>query len=162
MRLRTFVIVTFATIVLPELVAPVAAQTTFVLPDTTRLGSVERALLRFEQARSPAIARHDTATLRIMYADEFRGVTATGFEVDRARLLTVFTRDDPTTVFTIDALAVRSLGQGHGAAFLTGRLTARRRTGDLVGASRFLHLYLWGDEHWQILAAQGTALPPPG
>jgi len=162
MRLATLLIVTLATIGFPAMVAPVDAQTTFLLPDTTRLGSVERVLLHFEQARSAAIAVHDTAALRTMYAEEFRGVTATGFEVDRARLLAVFTRDDPTTVFTIDELSVRSLGQGREAAFLTGRLTTRRRTGELVGASRFFHLYVWRDERWQILAAQGTALPPPG
>ena len=162
MRPLALVIATAATMVFSMAVAPATAQTTFVLPDTTGLGSAERALLRLEQARSAAIARHDTVALRLIYADEFRGVTATGFEVNRDRLLGVFTRDDPTTVFTIDELAVRSLGPGSGSAFLTGRLTTRRRTGELVGASRFFHLYVWRDERWQILAAQGTLLPPPG
>ncbi|HEU0054424.1 MAG TPA: nuclear transport factor 2 family protein [Longimicrobium sp.] len=138
--------------------ARAAAQTDFVLPDTTALGAEERALLRFEQARSAAIARHDTTVLRRMYADEFRGITALGIPVDRERLLGVFTRDDPSTVFTIDELAVRTLGRG-GAAVLTGRLTTRRRaTGETVARSRFTHVYEWRDGRWRIVAAQGTAL----
>lgn len=141
---------------------PVAAQTSFVLPDTLPLGTAERALLRFEQARSDAIFRHDTTLLRRMYADEFRGVTATGFPVDRERLLGVFTRDDPTTVFTIDELRVGVLGAAKDVAFLTGRLTTKRRTGETVGASRFLHVYTWRDGRWQILVAEGTALPSAG
>ena len=113
---------------------PLSAQTTFVLPDTVPLSSVERVLLHFEQARSAAIARHDTAMLRLMY---------------------------PTTTFLMDELAVRRLDPGGQFAFLTGRLTTRRNTGERVAASRFFHLYVWRDGRWQILAAQGTALPPP-
>jgi len=143
-----------AALALPALAV---AQTTFVLPDTTPLGPVERALLQFEQGRSAAIARHDTVALRRMYADEFRGITAAGVPVDRERLLGVFARDDPTTAFAIDELAVRALG-GE-AAMLSGRLVARRRgTGETVGQSRFLHVYTWRDGRWQILAAQGTAV----
>jgi len=137
-------------------------QTSFVLPDTVPMGEAERGLLRFEQARSAAIGRHDTTALRLMYATEFRGVTATGLVVDRDRLLGVFTRDDPTAVFVIDELTVRVLGSGRDTAMLTARLTTRRRGGEFVLASRFIHVYVWREDRWQILGAQGTALPPPG
>ena len=138
------------------------AQTTFTLPDTTALGPAERALLRFEQERSAAIARHDTTVLRRMYADEFRGITARGGPVDRERLLWVFTRADPSTIFTIDELAVQTLGSAGDAAVLTGRLTTiRRDTGEVLAASRFIHVYAWRDGRWQIVAAQGTAIREP-
>ena len=134
----------------------VRAQTTFTLPDTTPMGATEREILRQEQARSAAIARHDTAWLRRIYADEFRGVTAGGLTVDREALLGVFTRDDPTTVFTIDEIALRFLGTSHDAALYTARLTTKRRTGEIVAQSRFIHVYVWRDGRWQILAAQGS------
>jgi hypothetical protein len=134
------------------------AQTTFTLPDTLRLSPVERELLRFEQDRSAAIARHDTAQLRRMYAPEFTGVTATGFEVTVERLLGVFAQDDPTTVFAIDEIRVRQLSAVD-AAVLSGRLTTRRRTGELVAQSRFLHVYERRGGRWIIVAAQGTLLP---
>jgi hypothetical protein len=138
----------------------VESQTSFVLPDTTVMGARERGLIRFEQERSAAIARHDTTVLRRMYAEEFRGVTATGFAVDRERLLGVFTRDDPTTVFTIDEMAARTIGSRPEAAILTGRLTTKRRaTGEIVAVSRFIHVYVWRDGRWQILAGQGTLVP---
>jgi hypothetical protein len=139
----------------------VAGQTSFVLPDTTSLTAAERALLRFEQQRSAAINRHDTTALRSMYASEFRGVSAGGFAVDRSRLLRVFLRDDPAATFVIDEMAVTVLGSNKDTAVLTARLTTRRN-GELVTASRFIHVYAWRDDRWQILAAQGTALPKEG
>lgn len=138
-----------------------SAQTTFSLPDTATLNPVERELLRFEQTRSAAIARHDTATLRRMYAPEFRGVTATGFEVTVERLLGVFAQDDPTTVFAIDEIRVNQLSAVDAAIF-SGRLTTRRRSGELVAQSRFLHVYERRGGRWIIVAAQGTLLPQRG
>lgn len=158
MHRRPSYLLVLATLLAGALAAPAHAQTAFTLPDTLTLGSVERAILRFEQSRSALIAGHDTASLRRMYADEFRGVTALGFPVDRSRLLTVFTHDDPTSVFAIDEIEVHVLGQGRDAALLTARLTTRRRTGELVAQSRFIHVYTWREGRWQILAAQGTAL----
>jgi hypothetical protein len=133
------------------------AQTSFTLPDTSALGPEERSIMRLEQERSAAIARHDTAYLRRVYADEFRGVTAAGIPVDRETLLGVFTRDDPTTVFTIDEISLRLLGASRDAALYTARLTTKRRaTGEQVAQSRFIHVYVRRDGRWQILAAQGS------
>ena len=137
-------------------------RTSFVVPDTSRWSPLQRALLAFEQARSAAIARHDTATLRRMYADEFRGVAANGLEVDRERLLGVFTQDDPTAVFTIDEIAIAQLDQGGQSAVLTARLTTKQRSGVVVAQSRFVHVYVRRDGRWQILVGQGTALQLPG
>jgi hypothetical protein len=159
MRLPIFVV---ATVLLAITPAGAHAQTTFTFPDTTSLGAAERALLRFEQERSAAIARHDITVLRRMYADEFRGITAAGIPVDRERLLWVFTRDDPSTIFTIDELAVQTLGSAGDTAVLTGRLTTiRRETGEVLVASRFIHVYALRDGRWQIVAAQGTAIREP-
>ena len=137
------------------------AQTTFTLPDTSHMNTVERTLLRFEQDRSAAIARHDTTYLRGVYAPEFAGVTATGFDVNVERLLGVFAQDDPTTVFAIDEIRVRQLASGEAAIF-SGRLSTRRRSGELVGQSRFLHVYERRNGRWLIVAAQGTLLPQRG
>jgi hypothetical protein len=94
-----------------------------------------------------------------MYADEFRGVTATGYPVDRERLMEVFKRDDPSTVFTIDEIAVRILGQARDTAVFTGRLTTKKRDGgEVLGQSRFIHVYVLRDGRWQILYGQGTRL----
>jgi ketosteroid isomerase-like protein len=136
-------------------------RTSFVVPDTSGWSPLQRALLAFEQVRSAAIARHDTATLRTMYADEFRGVAANGLEVDRERLLGVFLLDDPASVFTIDEIAVRSLDRAGTTAVWTARLTTNGRGGEIVAQSRFVHVYVRRDGRWQILVGQGTALPVP-
>lgn len=135
------------------------AQTDFINPDTSTWTTPERALLEFEKTRSAAIARHDLDLLRRMYADEFRGLTATGYLVDRERLMEVFKRDDPSTVFTIDEIAVRIVGQASDTAMFTGRLTTKKRDGgEVLGQSRFVHLYVWREGRWQILYGQGTRL----
>ena len=136
------------------------AQTTFVLPDTAPLGTAARAILRLEQTRSTAINAHDTLALRRIYADDFRGVTATGVPVDRARLLRVFTGDESPYVFTIDEVRVLPLGTGGDAAVYTARLVTKRRTGEVVTESRFVHAYEWRAGRWQIVAAQGTTIAP--
>ena len=119
-----------------------AAQTTFVLPDTVPLGTAARAILRLEQRRSAAINAHDTLTLRRIYADDFRGVTATGLVVDRARLLRVFTGSESPYVFTIDEIRAQPLGTGGDAAVYTARLVTKRRgTDSVVTQSRFVHAY---------------------
>jgi len=142
------------------LVLAAHAQTQFVEPDTAAWSPAERALLDFEKTRSAAIARHDLDALRRMYAAEFRGVTATGYPVDRERLMEVFQRDDPSTVFTIDEITVRVLGQADTAVF-TGRLTTKKRDGgEVLGQYRFLHVYVWREGRWQILYGQGTRLAP--
>jgi hypothetical protein len=135
------------------------AQTDFVDPDTSAWTEPERALLQLEKTRSAAIARHDLDALRRMYADEFRGVTATGYPVDRERLMEVFKRDDPSTVFTIDEIAVRILGQARDTAVFTGRLTTKKRDGgEVLSQSRFIHVYVLRDGRWQMLYGQGTRL----
>jgi hypothetical protein len=135
------------------------AQTQFVDPDTAAWSPAERALLDLEKTRSAAIARHDLDALRRMYADEFRGVTATGYPVDRERLMEVFKRDDPSNVFTIDEIAVRVLGQARDTAVFSGRLTTKKRDGgEVLGQSRFIHVYVLRDGRWQILYGQGTRL----
>lgn len=133
-----------------------SAQTTFVVPDTAGWSRPQLDLLRFEQRRSDAIAKHDTTTLSAMYAPTFRGITAIGYVVDRDRLLRVFTLDDPTTVFTIDEIVITPLGKDIEAAVLTARLTTLRRSGEVVARSRFQHVYERRSGQWVIVAAQGT------
>ena len=55
-----------------------------------------------EKHRSAAIAAHDMAWLDALYADDFAGITSTAYQVDKQTLMTVFTRDDPNTVFVLD------------------------------------------------------------
>jgi hypothetical protein len=137
------------------------AQTTFMPPDTSGWTPVQHELMEFERARSSAIARHDTTALARIYADDFRGVTAVGYEVTKGALLQVFTRDDPTTVFTIDEIVITPLGRASDAAVLTARLTTLRRTGEVVASSRFTHVYERREGRWQIVAAQGTLVRRP-
>jgi hypothetical protein len=61
-----------------------------------RKKSVDEAyeLLIIEQKRSAAIVKQDMEFLNALYADDFRGGAATGYEVDKARLVNVFKLDD--------------------------------------------------------------------
>ena len=117
----------------------------------------EQDLIAMELNRSKAIASHDSITLDKMYATEFKGVTATGFEVDKPTLMQVFKRDNPNTIFINDNHKARLIDKK--TAILTGKLTAKDKSGKILAQSLFVHVLIWRDGRWQILHGQGTILP---
>ena len=139
---RTLLVLVCLTQALPGLAAPAPGA-----------AGAEEELLTIERRRSEAIAAHDTAYLEALYADDFRGVTATGLEVDKARLMEVFKLDDPRTRFAIDELRPRVFGD---TAVVTGRLTGRTADGELLSQSVYIHVYVKRDGRWQMVAGQGT------
>jgi Domain of unknown function (DUF4440) len=136
----------------------VAGQTTITLPDTAAYSPGARELLRLEVERSAAIARHDTAWLATLYAPDFQGVIANGRRVDRSALFAVFSLDNPNSRFLIDELAIR---QFDDAATVTGRLRTTTLAGEVVGESRYLHVYVRRGGHWWMVAGEGTAVARP-
>jgi hypothetical protein len=132
-----------------------AGQTAITVPDSSAWSPAARRILELEIERSAAIARQDTAWLSGLYASDFSGVTAGGFAVDQAALMRVFSRDNPESRFAIDELVVRDFGT---AATVMGRLRTMTSAGNLVGESRYLHVYLLRDQRWWIVAAAGSAV----
>ncbi|HEX8250315.1 MAG TPA: DUF4440 domain-containing protein [Pyrinomonadaceae bacterium] len=110
-------------------------------------------LLVIEQKRSAAIVKHDMDFLNKLYADDFQGITATGYQVDKARLMEVFKLDDPNTKFTIDEMQARVF---ENTAVVTGRLTGKSAAGELISQSKFIHVYTRQNGQWRIIAGQGT------
>jgi ketosteroid isomerase-like protein len=115
------------------------------------------ALVALEHRRSEAIAAHDEAFLSGLYADDFRGVTALGIDVDKTTLLGVFARADGATRFTLDDLQARLFGD---TAVVTGRLTGRDGAGALVSQSRYMHVYVRRGGRWLLVAGEATELAP--
>jgi hypothetical protein len=165
MRLTRLILFVSAITTAADAQAPgkvVSGQTTITLPDTSHLSLTARHLLALEVERSAAIARHDTTWLSNIYAPDFRGVPANGALVDRATLLSVFTRDNPNSRFLIDELVIRDFGT---AASVMGRLRTTTLPGEVVAESRYVHLYIVRDKHWWIVNAVGSPVqksPPPG
>ena len=115
-------------------------------------------LIQMELNRSKAIAAKDSLTLDKMYATEFTGVTALGFQVRKEDLMAVFKRDNPGWSFTNDNHMVTFISKD--VATLTGRLTAiEKATGKTVAQSLYIHVLAYRDGRWQIIQGQGTNLP---
>jgi hypothetical protein len=110
-----------------------------------------------ESRRSAAIVAHDMAFLDSIYAGDFKGVTATGYQVDKPTLMQVFRRDDPDTRFTLDQVEARVM---PGAAMTTGRVTGRTAAGEVLSQFRFLHVWEKRGGHWVLVAGSGTDIPP--
>ena len=72
-------------------------------------------------------------------------------------MLGIFTRDAADSRFAIDELAIREFGD---AATVTGRLRTHSATGNLIGESRYLHVYVRRGNQWWIVAAAGSVVPP--
>jgi ketosteroid isomerase-like protein len=120
-------------------------------------GSDNDTLIVLEYKRSAAIAAHDSAFLNEIYADDFRGVTALGFKVGKSDLMEVFGRDNPNTKFKLDELEPRVFGD---TAIVTGRLTGRDAQGVITAQSLYIHVYARRNGKWQLVAGQGTVVPP--
>lgn len=126
----------------------------FLFGQTGQNADPPAELITLEKKRSEAIAAHDTVFLNNLYADDFRGVTAIGYEVDKKTLMIVFTRDNPQTKFTLDQLQARVLGD---TAIVTGRLTGKDSTsGRTVHESVYIHVYEKRNDVWKLIAGQGT------
>ena len=126
----------------------------FLFGQTGQNAGPAAELITLEKKRSEAIAAHDTVFLNNLYADDFRGVTAIGYEVDKKTLMIVFTRDNPQTKFTLDQLQARVLGD---TAIVTGRLTGKDSTsGKTVHESLYIHVYEKRNAVWKLIAGQGT------
>jgi len=121
------------------------------------LASDSDTLIDLELKRSAAIAAHDTAFLNEIYGDDFRGVTALGFKVTKADLMAVFARDNPNTKFALDELVPRVFGD---MAIVTGRLTGRDAQDVVLSQSIYIHVYQRRNGKWQLVAGQGTVVPP--
>jgi ketosteroid isomerase-like protein len=114
-------------------------------------------LIALEHQRSAAIAAHDHAFLDAIYAGDFEGVTALGFQVDKARLMKVFGFDNPDARFSLEDLKARVFGD---AAIVSGMLVTRDAKGALVARSRYMHVYVRHGGRWRIEAGEGTVIPP--
>ena len=130
-------------------------QTRITLPDTSGYSKVQREILAIERHRSAAIAAHDLTWLATAYAPDFRGITAGGMRVDRETLFKVFARDNPDSRFLIDELEIRQL---EGVVTVTGRLRTTTTAGEIVGESRYLHVYIRRNGRWAIVNAAGSAV----
>jgi ketosteroid isomerase-like protein len=130
-------------------------QTGITLPDTSAYSKVQDALLNLERRRSAAIAAHDLTWLATVYAPDFRGIAAGGRRVDRETLFTIFGRDNPDSRFLIDELEIRQFGT---MATVTGRLRTTTLSGEVVGESRYVHVYTRRGGRWVIVSAAGSAV----
>jgi hypothetical protein len=125
--------------------------------NTSLAASDNETLVDLEHKRSAAIAAHDKTFLDEIYGEDFRGVTALGFKVSKADLMEVFSRDNPNTKFALDELLPRVFGD---MAILTGRLTGRDAQGAITSQSLYMHVYQRRSGKWQLVAGQGTVVPP--
>jgi ketosteroid isomerase-like protein/dienelactone hydrolase len=140
--------------VLPLLLSlSIAAEPAAAAPPTPAEAQV-RAL---EEKRQGAIRGGDRATLEALYADDFHGVTSAGFDVDKAAILRVLSRTDPSTRFSTEELKVRAIGE---AAVAEGRIVGRAGEGRVLVDFRYLHVWAKRDGAWKIVAGQSTPSPP--
>jgi ketosteroid isomerase-like protein len=130
-------------------------QTRITLPDASAYTKVQRELLSLERRRSAAIAAHDLTWLATVYAPDFRGIAAGGRRVDRETLFAIFGRDNPDSRFLIDELDIRQFGT---MATVTGRLRTTTLSGEVLGESRYLHVYTRRGGRWVIVSAAGSVV----
>jgi ketosteroid isomerase-like protein len=146
----------FLVISLLIIAASLFAQGQTVGEKQKRPSKEEQELRQIEIARSQAIKQGDMKTLDRIYADDFSGVAASGRVVNKAQLMEIFKANDPRLTFTTDEVGVRLFGE---TAVVTGRLTGKTPDGEIIGSSRFMHVYVKQQGRWQFVAGQSTNIP---
>lgn len=115
-------------------------------------------VIAIEHQRVAAIAAHDEAYLKALYAADFEGYTAIGARVDQTTMLSLFRRVDGSAVFDISDVKARAFGD---TVVVTGVLTGKDAAGKVVAQSRYMHVYVRVGRQWRIEAGQGAPMGPP-
>ena len=126
-------------------------------------GATEKVMIEevqdFRKRMAKAVAIKDAATLRAMYADQFRFTRADGrLELKVARIAAALAGDDIIEMAPAEDLA--SQVTNGWAAVVTGRSTGRTVTG-MPGSVRWTAVYVRVGESWQLAASQATAVTEP-
>ena len=115
-----------------------------------------------DRAFFAALIAADTRALEAVLADDFMLIDVmSGSEVARAALLElVGTR---SLIFDSIEPGETRVRVHDGAAIVTGRTRMSGRFGAtaFTVASRYTHVFVWQDERWRLVAAQGTQITPP-
>jgi hypothetical protein len=126
---------------------------------TTSIPSPLRAeMQRLESTRNAAIKIGDMTTLERIYAPDFRGISASGEQIDRRNLFLIFEANMGKN-FTVESevLTARLIG---GVVVAEGRLrlfTSDR--GVMISDTLFLHVFRRKTGRWEMIA--GSATPAP-
>lgn len=115
----------------------------------------EKILLDIENQRNEAIATHNDAFLSNLYDEQFHGVNSSGAVVQRTMLLEFFKSNNPFVVFSTDEMKAAVYGT---TAVVRGKLISKSKSGNILGQTRFLHVYLKKDNQWKIIEGHDTGV----
>ena len=125
------------------------------------LASLERAVLQVQARRFAAMIAVDTVALNNILAPELTYTHTSGQTETKAQFLaTLRSQDLIYKSIEPDSVQVRI---HRWTAVVTGRSAMQVTAGDreLSLAIRFIEVYQWDDERWQLLAWQSTRLFEP-
>lgn len=139
---------------------PLAAAPTLGQPAPPLLppgNPLHQEILRLEQERLGAYARHDTSHLARDFGSEYLHTNLRGGITTKAEELAFYGTDD----FTLGGGAIRDLAvRRYGeVALMTGQVTwrdARYRRVDLSGDFRVTRIYVLRGGRWQVVASQAS------
>jgi ketosteroid isomerase-like protein len=115
----------------------------------------EKALIDLEALLTQAIADHNKDFLTNTFDDKYHGVTPNGTVVDKTRWLEMLDTNNPYVIFTTEDLKATVYSS---TGLVTGKLVGKSKTGDIIGQSRFIHVFIKHNHQWKIIEEQGTLI----
>lgn len=115
----------------------------------------EKILLDIENQRNEAIATHNDALLSNLYDEQFHGVNTSGAVVQRTMQLEFFKSNNPFVLFSTDEMKATVYGA---TALVRGKLISKSKSGNILGQTRFLHVYLKKNDQWKIIESHDTGV----
>lgn len=109
-------------------------------------------VLELEAARTKAIREHDVATLRALYADDFRGVVGNGHKVNKAEVLEAFAKLTNALTFSTTDVDTHEAGD----VVIVSALLLGSSGEKVVYQMRFMHVWQKRGDRWQLVRGEST------
>jgi ketosteroid isomerase-like protein len=130
-------------------------------PTTPKTGGVEQTLMQMERDVTAAILKRDVAALAPAFADDFVFTGPDGMMQTKAQLLADIKSGDLALESSeLSDMKVRAYGTAAVVTYATTDKGNYKGT-DIGGRYRWTDTFVRRGEKWQLVAGQGTPIPPP-
>lgn len=119
------------------------------------MGQDLKTLTDMEKQRIEAIEARAFDFVAGLYAEEFKGVTGAGKQVDKALLMEQLKTNSPHIHFSTEDVQVRIFGT---IALVTGKQMSKSKMGSVIGQVRYILILAKKDDLWKIIESQETII----
>jgi len=121
--------------------------------------SPEQQLIKLEDQRLKAVVNKDSAFLYSLYDDKYEGVLTTGRPVNKTEVVRFQLSNNKLINIKIEDVKASIYGN---VGITTGKQVNQTKSGNVLGQSKFVRIYVKTGNSWKIVHSQGTLIISEG